>query len=63
MRRKFPSATRFSSVLLQADNVLRADTVRQTLRLLREVQALSNGTAALWPAQCVRTPFKVRRIK
>ena len=56
----FPSNSRFSSIIIVADNVLEPEIVRQTFALLKEIKNIKNSTSgtSLWEQKCMRTAFQ-----
>ena len=43
IRKTFPSKTRFSSILILADNVLEPEIIKQTYSLLKDIQNIKNA--------------------
>ena len=62
LRKTFPSKTRFSSIIILAENVLEPEIVKQTYSLLKDIQNVKNNSedlASLWQDKCMRTAFRI----
>ena len=59
IRDTFPSKTRFSSILILADNVLEPVVVKETFSILKDIQNIKNGSdVSIWENKCTKTPFQ-----
>ena len=59
IRDTFPSKTRFSSILILADNVLDPVVVKETYSILKDIQNIKNGSdVSIWDNKCTKTPFQ-----
>ena len=60
LRETFPSKTRFSSIIILAENVLEPEVVRQTYSLLNDIKSAKNNSddsTPLWEQKCMKTAF------
>ena len=59
IRDTFPSKTRFSSILILADNVLEPVVVKETFSILKDIQNIKNGSeVSIWDKKCTMSPFQ-----
>ena len=59
LRETFPSKSRFSSILILADNVLEPKIVKQMHALMEDIRNIKNASGhSMWEQKCMRTAFQ-----